>query len=68
MATPRKTIRINDADWNKIGKLASNIGISASAWLLLAAKEKAAMEGVALQGTAPEGNPNIARLSKKPTD
>lgn len=65
MATPRKTIRISDDDWKKIGELATSIGISASSWLLLAAKEKAAMTGVTLEGAAPEGNPNIANLSRR---
>lgn len=65
MATPLRTLRIKDADWRKIKKLADELNISASAWLLLAAQEKAALNGVELEGAAPEGNPAIATLNKK---
>lgn len=64
MATPLRTLRINDDDWQKIKAMADEIGISASSWLLLAAKEKAAMNGIELEGAAPEGNPAIATLRK----
>lgn len=65
MATPLRSIRINDEDWKVIGELADELNISASAWLLLAAKEKAAMTGKVVEGAAPEGNPAIATLNKR---
>lgn len=65
MATPLRSIRISDDDWRVISKLAAELNISASAWLLLAAAEKAAMTGEKIEGAAPEGNPDIATLNKR---
>lgn len=65
MATPMRKLRISDSDWSKINELAVSAGMSASAWLLQAAKEKAAPHGVKIEGAAPEGNPNIATLRRR---
>lgn len=65
MATPLRTIRISDDDWRVIRELAASTGVSAAAWLLLAAKEKAALAGKHIAGAAPEGNPAIATLNKR---
>lgn len=65
MATPMRKLRISDSDWKKINELAVSAGMSASAWLLQAAKEKAALNAVTLEGAAPEGNPNITNLRRR---
>lgn len=65
MPTPKRDIRINDDDWDAIGKMATAQGMSKTAWLLEQARIAAAAQGVILSGAAAMGNPNIRNVRRK---
>lgn len=48
-------IRMTDADWNEIGRLAKAAGLSRAKWIIQACREKAARSGAVIEGTLPHG-------------
>jgi hypothetical protein len=64
MPSPHRQIRISDADWETIGTLAAEDGMSRGAWILRCVQREAATRGVEI-ALPVRGNPNIAQVAQQ---